>query len=76
MIDRVLDKSRFEVDIHFSTYAGHAKVLAKEAVEERYDVVAVAGGDGSINEVGTQLIGTDLAMAVIPSGSGNGCHAA
>ena len=72
MIDRVLDKSRFEVDVHFSTYAGHAKVLAKEAVEERYDVVAVAGGDGSINEVGTQLIGTDLAMAVIPSGSGNG----
>ena len=34
--------------------------------------MAVAGGDGSINEVGAQLIGTDVALAIIPCGSGNG----
>ncbi len=46
--------------------------LAQEAVDQHYDIVAVAGGDGSINEVGTQLIGTDIALAIIPCGSGNG----
>lgn len=46
--------------------------LAQEAVDQHYDIVAVAGGDGSINEVGTQLIGTNIALAIIPCGSGNG----
>ena len=68
----MIDKERYDVDVKFSEYAGHAKVLSKEAVEGCYDVVAVAGGDGSINEVGTQLIDTDIALAIIPCGSGNG----
>ena len=55
-----------------SEYAGHSKVLAQEAIDQHYDIIAVAGGDGSINEVGTKLIGTDIALAVIPCGSGNG----
>ena len=46
--------------------------LTKEAVEAGYGIIAVAGGDGSINEVGTQLIGTDIALGIIPCGSGNG----
>ena len=71
-IGRILRTDRFDFDVHVSAYAGHAKALAREAVEQRYDVVAVAGGDGTINEVGTELIGTDVALAVIPFGSGNG----
>ena len=71
-IGQTLRSDRFDYDIRFSEYAGHAKVLAQEAVAQHYDVVAVAGGDGTINEVGTCLIGTDVALAVIPVGSGNG----
>ena len=72
MIADIVDGDRFDCDIRISEYAGHAGVLAQEAVDEGYDAVAVAGGDGSINEVGTKLIGTDIALAVIPLGSGNG----
>ena len=67
-----LDLSKFDYEICVSEYAGHAKLLAQEAVDAHYDILAVAGGDGSINEVGTRLIGTDIALAVIPCGSGNG----
>lgn len=67
-----LDLSQFDYEITVSEYAGHAKLLAQEAVHSHYDILAVAGGDGSINEVGTRLIGTDIALAVIPCGSGNG----
>lgn len=68
----MLNHERFDYDIKISEYAGHSKVLVQEAVDSHYDIVAVAGGDGSINEVGTRLIGTDIALAVIPCGSGNG----
>lgn len=71
-IESVLNHERFDYDIKISEYAGHSKVLVQEAVDSHYDIVAVAGGDGSINEVGTRLIGTDIALAVIPCGSGNG----
>lgn len=71
-INEHLDHSRFDVDIIVTDYAGHAVVLAQEAVAQRYDIVAVAGGDGTINEVGSCLIGTDVALAVLPHGSGNG----
>lgn len=46
--------------------------MAQEAIDQHYNIIAVAGGDGSINEVGSKLIGTDIALAVIPCGSGNG----
>lgn len=71
-IEEHLDKDMFDYEITISEYAGHSKVLVQEAVDKGCDIVAVAGGDGSINEVGTRLIGTDIAMAIIPCGSGNG----
>ncbi|MBR6846921.1 MAG: hypothetical protein IKM74_02195 [Bacteroidales bacterium] len=71
-IEEILDEKRFDYDIKVSEYAGQSKELAQEAIDQHYDIIAVAGGDGSINEVGCKLIGTDIALAVIPCGSGNG----
>ena len=71
-IEEHLDHSRFDYEIFISNYVGHASVLAQDAINHHVDILAVAGGDGSINEVGTTLIGTDMALAIIPCGSGNG----
>ena len=71
-IEEHLDHTRFDHEIFISQYPGHASILAKDAVNQHIDILAVAGGDGSINEVGTPLIGTDMALAIIPCGSGNG----
>ena len=71
-IERILDPNRYDYDIRITEYAGHAVNLTREAIESGCNIIVVAGGDGSINEVGTQLIGTDIALGVIPCGSGNG----
>ena len=42
------------------------------AQRDGFDVVFAVGGDGTVHEVAKRLIGTRLALAVIPTGSGNG----
>ena len=71
-IESRLDKNLFSYIIRKTEYAGHATVLAQEAVDEGVDVVCAIGGDGTVNEVGRALINTKTALAIIPSGSGNG----
>jgi len=71
LIDTHLDKERFEPEIRYTEYAGHAVEISKQSVG-KYDIVTAIGGDGSINEVASQLAGTETALAVIACGSGNG----
>ncbi|WFB35339.1 diacylglycerol kinase family lipid kinase [Kiritimatiellota bacterium B12222] len=42
------------------------------AIQKGIDTIFVVGGDGMINSIGTQLLGTDVRLGVIPTGSGNG----
>src|SRR5690606_6479284 len=44
----------------------------KQAIEEKYDAVIAVGGDGTINEIGSALVGTKMPLGIIPEGSGNG----
>lgn len=72
LIDTVVDNERNDVSIVISEYAGHAREIAAQAVQDGFDVVVAIGGDGTVNEVGSALCGTDTALAIVPSGSGNG----
>jgi diacylglycerol kinase (ATP) len=72
IINQYLDHNKFSFDIAYTEYKEHAKVIAKKASEEGIDIVCAVGGDGSVHEVGTVLIGTKTKMAIIPCGSGNG----
>ncbi len=62
----------FIIRAEYTTYAGHAPLLARKALNLGYDIVVACGGDGTINEVGSELIGSDTALGIIPFGSGNG----
>jgi len=50
----------------------HSLKLAHEAGSNGYEAVIAVGGDGSVHEIGAQLIGTTVALGIIPTGSGNG----
>lgn len=71
-VDKRLNHRRFTYGIWHTEYAGHAAELAKKAIAEEYDIVVAVGGDGSINEVASVLLDTDVVMGIVPAGSGNG----
>ena len=72
LIESHLDHTLFTYDIVYSQYRGHARTISEEAANEGFDIVCVAGGDGSVNEAGTALINRETALAILPTGSGNG----
>lgn len=45
-------------------------IIAKS--KEEYSIITAFGGDGTINSVARQLIGTPLILGILPGGSGNG----
>lgn len=65
-------KRDVELTFVYTERPGHAHELAKKAVGNQVDVVVAVGGDGTINEVASALYGTDIALGIIPEGSGNG----
>lgn len=72
LIRELLDLQQFAPTVVVTEYAGHATQLAQQfAMQEYYAVVAV-GGDGTVNEVASGLIGSNTALGIIPNGSGNG----
>lgn len=50
---------------------GHATELAKKN-RDKYLIVTAIGGDGTVNEVASGLVNTDIPLGIIPNGSGNG----
>ena len=72
LIDEYIDKDKYEYKIRYTERAGHAMELASEAAMSGYDIVVAVGGDGTINETGRGLVGSDTALSILPCGSGNG----
>jgi diacylglycerol kinase (ATP) len=69
---RVLQAAGASHDIQLTERRNHAYDLAAAAVEAGATVVIAWGGDGTINEVAQALVFTDVALGVVPGGSGNG----
>lgn len=62
-----------QIELAFTQKAGDANRMAAEAVGAGYELVAAAGGDGTIHEVlnGIYTTGGTATLGVIPIGSGN-----
>lgn len=70
--NETLSKYAIESVFKKTEFAGHATTLASEAVRDKVNLVVCVGGDGTVNETAQVLKDSETALAIIPTGSGNG----
>lgn len=70
LVSWVRDKGHL-VEVLPTFEAGDATMLAASAARRGVDVVAAAGGDGTVNEVVNGLDGYDVPLGIIPVGTAN-----
>lgn len=71
-IDNRLDKAVFTYELQYTQYPRHGVELSREAAASGAYAVVAVGGDGSVNDVVSGLLGTETALGIVPRGSGNG----
>ncbi len=72
IISEYVDKLKFDFKIRLTERAGHAGEISRQSVKDGVDFIVAVGGDGTINEVASEMIGSQSILGIIPRGSGNG----
>ncbi|MCS6925237.1 MAG: diacylglycerol kinase family lipid kinase [Candidatus Binatia bacterium] len=70
-VSRVLTGYGLAHEIAYSSSPAGPTELARAAVRDRYALVVAVGGDGLVNQVASELVGSETVLAVIPAGVGN-----
>jgi diacylglycerol kinase (ATP) len=67
----VLREAGIEADALETDGPGSAKNLARAAMRNGYDTILACGGDGTVHEVLQCLVGSEVALGIIPLGTAN-----
>src|SRR3569833_2320942 len=70
-IKAILNKEGIEADSLETHAPGSAKALAIAADRQGHDSVLACGCDGTVHEVLQGMVGTDVALGVVPLGTAN-----
>ena len=67
---RVFNDTEHQITVHVLEQGQHAANIIRQIIDTT-DLVAVYGGDGTVTEVASELIGTNIPLAIIPGGTAN-----
>lgn len=67
----VLSENGVRFEVAATRHQGHATELARQAAEHGTALVVAAGGDGTVAEVVSGLIGSGARLGVVPLGTAN-----
>src|SRR5260221_11759577 len=70
-LNKVFADAGVDWDVYVTKKLGDAHRLAKEAVAANADAVAVNGGDGTVMEVASGLMNSNVPLAILPGGTAN-----
>lgn len=74
-IQQFFSSKSISVETFLTEKGGHATEIANQVLSENPEIIVACGGDGTINEVAQALVGSNVALGIIPIGSGNGLAA-
>ena len=66
---RALAERHLDAEVFVSPDEAGAVERVRAAVADGYDVVAAAGGDGTVRSVAFELLGTSTALGILPAGT-------
>jgi YegS/Rv2252/BmrU family lipid kinase len=68
---RALNDSGWRVEVAESVNGRHTTQLARTAAQENFRAVFAVGGDGTVGQAASGLIGSQTALGVLPAGTAN-----
>jgi len=71
LAEKALQNEGWETSTAETNSGQHATALAAEAAEKGIAAVYAVGGDGTIGQIASGLMGTDTALAILPAGTSN-----
>src|SRR5258708_31556269 len=71
LLTEILEAGDVDSEILLARSGAEVARLAKQAVREKWTVIVAGGGDGTVNTVASQLIGTYKVLGVLPLGTFN-----
>ncbi len=72
LISGFAGKHKFNWQIHYTEKCNSEEKINKKIQNFLPDLIIAAGGDGTVNQVASQIIGSNIEMGIIPAGSANG----
>jgi diacylglycerol kinase (ATP) len=70
-LNSIFRENGIQWDMFLTKDAGDGIQLARQAAAARVDAVVVYGGDGTVREATTGLLGTDVPILILPGGTAN-----
>jgi diacylglycerol kinase (ATP) len=70
-VKQELERKQIPYRVEFTKHSGHARELTRNSISPDLQAIVVIGGDGTIHEVGNNLIDTKVPLGLIPAGTGN-----
>jgi YegS/Rv2252/BmrU family lipid kinase len=70
-IRETLRAGGWNVEVQATAHPGDARRFAREACQAGVDVLVSYGGDGTAMQIAAGMVGTDVALGLVPGGTGN-----
>ncbi|QJP33775.1 hypothetical protein F0365_04820 [Nonlabens sp. Ci31] len=71
-INAFFDRDKYDIEIRYSSSKSDLERLTKECIHKGCDIIVASGGDGTVNTIAKFLIDSNIKLAILPRGSGNG----
>jgi diacylglycerol kinase (ATP) len=68
---RILRQNGFQLSVQFTNRMGEVQSETRKAVEQGFEAVIVAGGDGTTNEAINGIVPRDVPLGILPFGGSN-----